>query len=371
MRIALACPYAWDAPGGVQVHVRQLAERLRGRGHDVLVLAPSGSPPDRDYVSIVGRPVRIPFNGSVAPVNLSRAAARRVRTELGEFRPDVVHVHEPLTPSTSMMATLAAKAPVVATFHAYANRAALLSAAAPFLRPVWDRLAARLAVSRAAAEFVELRFGGQVVRVVPNGVEVGVFERARPVDLPEGRRILFVNRLDPRKGFGVMVDAFRRILAEEPEALLVVAGDGAERDAVETLPPEARSRVQLLGNVPHAALPPYHAAAEVLCAPAVGRESFGIVLVEAMAAGLPLVASDIPGYREVVRHGQEGLLVEPRDPVELADAALSLLRNPHRAAAMGAAGRERAKRYSWDAVVEEIEAIYRQVAETRRPSASI
>jgi phosphatidylinositol alpha-mannosyltransferase len=362
MRVALACPYAWEAPGGVQVHVRQLAGRLRDRGHEVLVLTPAGSPPAEPYVEGVGRPIRIPYNGSVAPVALGPGSARRVREELRAFGPDVVHTHEPLAPSTSMFATLWAGAPVVGTFHAYADRARLFSAAAPFLRPVWDRLAARLAVSRAAAEFVELRFGGQLVRIVPNGADVDLFAKAEPADLPEGRRILFVNRLDPRKGFQVMVEAFGSIAAEEPEALLVVAGDGAEREAVERLAPPARDRVVMLGNVPHAELPPYHAACEVFCAPAVGRESFGIVLVEAMAAGLPVVASEIPGYREVVRHRVEGILVPPRDPEDLAEAVLALLRDPVRGRALGEAGRERARRYSWDVVVAEIEAIYREVA---------
>jgi len=361
MRVALACPYAWDAPGGVQVHVRQLAERLRDRGHEVLVLTPAGSPPAEPYVHAVGRPIRIPYNGSVAPVALGPGSVRRVREELRAFAPDVVHAHEPLAPSTAMFATLWAGAPVVGTFHAYADRAALFSAAAPILRPVWDRLAVRLAVSRAAAEFVELRFGGQLVRVVPNGADVDMFAKAEPADLPEGRRLLFVNRLDPRKGFPVMVDAFGAIVGEEPEAQLIVAGDGAERDAIERLAPPARNRVTMLGSVPHAELPPYHAASEVFCAPAVGRESFGIVLVEAMAAGLPVVASDIPGYREVVRDGVEGLLVPPRDPEDLADAVLTLLREPERASALGEAGRERARRYSWDAVVTELEAVYREV----------
>ena len=362
MRIALACPYAWDAPGGVQVHVRQLAGRLRDRGHEVLVLTPAGSTPVEPYVEAVGRPIRIPYNGSVAPVAPGPGSAGRVRERLRAFAPDVVHAHEPLTPSTSMFATLWAGAPVVGTFHAYADRARLFSAAAPFLRPVWDRLAARLAVSRAAAEFVELRFGGRLVRIVPNGADVDLFAKAEPADLPEGRRILFVNRLDPRKGFPVMVDAFGPIVREEPEALLVVAGDGAEREAVERLGPRARGRVVMLGNVPHAELPPYHAACEVFCAPAVGRESFGIVLVEAMAAGLPVVASDIPGYREVVRDGVEGILVPPRDPEDLAEAVQALLGDPGRARALGEAGRERALRYSWDAVVAELESIYREVA---------
>ena len=361
MRVALACPYAWDATGGVQVHVRQLAARMRDRGNEVLVLAPSGSPPAEPYVRAVGRPIRIPYNGSVAPVALGPGSVRRVREELRSFQPDLIHAHEPLTPSTSMFATLWARVPVVGTFHAYADRALLFSAAAPILRPVWDRLAARLAVSRAAAEFVELRFGGELVRIVPNGADVDLFAEAEPADLPRGRRILFVNRLDPRKGFRVMVDAFASIVAEEPEALLVVAGDGAERDAVERLAGPIRERVLMLGNVPHAELPPYHAACEVFCGPAVGRESFGIVLVEAMAAGLPVVASDIPGYREVVRHQVEGLLVSPRDPEDLAEAVLGLLRDRRRAQALGRAGRERAGRYSWDAVVTELESVYREV----------
>ena len=362
MRIALACPYAWDAPGGVQVHVRQLASTLLERGHDVLVVAPGSSIPEEPWVRVIGRPIRIPYNGSVAPICPRPGSARRVARELRAFVPDVVHAHEPLTPSTGMFATLRAPAPVVGTFHAFAERATLFSAVAPVLRPVWDRLRVRVAVSRAAAEFVEIRFSGELVRIIPNGADVELFAGAEPAQLPEGRRILFVNRLEPRKGFPVMVEAFRLLLAEEPDALLVVAGDGPEALAVDGLDAAARKRVVLLGSVAHQALPPYHAGCDVFCAPAVGRESFGIVLVEAMAAGLPLVASDIPGYREVVRDGVEGLLVPPRDPPALAAALLRLLGDPDASRAMAQAGRERARRYSWDAVAGELEAIYREAA---------
>jgi phosphatidyl-myo-inositol alpha-mannosyltransferase len=363
MRIALACPYAWDAPGGVQVHVRQLASRLHDRGHDVLVLTPSGSTPFEPWVKGVGRPIRVPYNGSVAPLCPLPGSARKVGRELREFGPDVVHAHEPLAPSTSMFATLRARAPVVATFHAYADRAALFSAVAPVLRPVWDRLRVRVAVSRAAAEFVEVRFSGELVRIVPNGADVELFAEAAPArDLPEGRRILFVNRLDPRKGFRDMVEAFRRVVGEIRDALLVVAGDGGERDAVDALEPAVRARVVMLGSVPHADLAPYHVACEVFCGPAVGRESFGIVLVEAMAAGLPVVATDIPGYREVVQDGVEGHLVPPRDPDALATAILGLLKDPEEAKRLGEAGRQRARRYSWDNVVGELEAIYVEAA---------
>jgi phosphatidyl-myo-inositol alpha-mannosyltransferase len=334
---------------------------MRRRGHDVMVLAPSREPGPHPFVTVVGRPVRIPFNGSVAPIGPSRASARRVRAELADFRPDVVHAHEPLVPSTAMFATLASPAPVVATFHAYAERAALFSAVAPALRRVWRRLAVRVAVSEAAAAFVARRFPGNGIRIIPNGAEVEAFAAAEPAGgLPEGRRILFVNRLDPRKGFSVMVEAFAELAGRYPDAVLVVAGDGKERRAAGRLPPEARSRVVMLGTVTHHRLPPYHAACQVFCAPATGRESFGIVLVEAMAAGLPVVASDIPGYREVVRDGVDGALVPPGDPRAVAETVTRFLEHPEAARVFAEAGRERARRFSWDVVADEVEAVYEE-----------
>ena len=361
MRVALACPYSWDAAGGVQTHVRQLGARLESMGHPVLVLAPAIDRPSEPHVRAVGRPVRIPYNESVAPVAPWPAGYLLVRDALREFRPDVVHVHEPLVPGPSMFAALSAPAPVVATFHAYADRARLLDAATPLLRPVWRRLEVRLAVSEAAAWFVRTRFGRDGVRVVPNGADVELFASATPAVLPQGRRVLFVNRLDRRKGFPVMVEAFRRLAEERTDVLLVVAGDGEDRRVAQQLPIGTRARVVMLGTVPHDLLAPYHAACEVFCAPATGRESFGIVLVEAMAAGLPVVASDIVGYREVVRDGVDGILVPPRDPGALAGAVDLLLDDPEAARRFGDAGRARAGRYSWDAVARQIEAVYAEV----------
>ena len=359
MRIALACPYAWDAPGGVQVHVGQLAARLRDRGHRVLVVAPSRVEHPDPHVISIGRTIPVPVNGSIAQIAPSPAAARRTRQALDDFGPDVVHAHEPFVPSASMFAVRWGAAPVVATFHAYADRSPLLAAAAPALRRLWQGLAVRVAVSEAARSFVQRRFRGEV-RVVPNGVEVDLFREADPADLPEGRRILFVNRLDPRKGFAVMVEAFGLLSRAHPEALLVVAGDGKERTAVAGLPRPLRDRVVMLGNVPHDLLPPYHAASEVFAAPAVGRESFGIVLVEAMAAGLPVVASDIPGYREVVRRDEDGLLVPPRDSGALAAALRSILDDPDLAKRLARAGVARSARYSWDTVTREVESTYEE-----------
>jgi phosphatidylinositol alpha-mannosyltransferase len=360
MRIALACPYAWDATGGVQVHVRQLAGRLLERGHRVLVLAPASTPPVERHVVSVGRPVRVPYNGSVAPICPTPASAGRVRRALEEFRPEVIHAHEPLVPGTAMFASRFPRAPVVATFHAYADRALLFSATAPALRGVWRRLTVRIAVSEAAASFVAERFPRDGLRIIPNGAEVEAFAGAAPAPLPEGRRILFVNRLDKRKGFPVMARAFGILSRGHPDALLVVAGDGKERRVVRGLPVAVRDRVIMLGSVPHDLLPPYHAACEVFCAPATGRESFGIVLVEAMAAGLPVVASDIPGYREVVRHDVEGILVPPSDPRRLAAAVSRILDEPELGRGMGRAGRVRAGRYSWDQVAREVEAAYEE-----------
>lgn len=359
MRVALACPYAWHAPGGVQVHVRALAEHLGRRGHETLVLAPGLGPPEPGVV-LVGAPVRLRYGGTVAPVCFSPRSALRVRAALRSFAPHVVHAHEPFSPSTGLFAVLLSPAPAVATFHAYAERSALYTAAAPLLRPLWRRLRVRLAVSRAAAAFVTARFGPGV-RVVPNGVDVDRFRKAAP--LAGGRRVLWVSRLDPQKGFGVALQAFVRLARDFPDLHFVVVGEGRDRRLVGGLPPEVQARVELRGAVPHEQLPPHVAGASALVAPALGQESFGMVLVEAMAAGVPVVASDIPGYREVVRDDVEGLLVPPGDPQALAAALRRVLEDPGLAERLRAAGRARAEEFRWEAVVEQVEAAYQEALE--------
>jgi phosphatidylinositol alpha-mannosyltransferase len=362
VRILLACPYDWGAPGGVQVHVRQLAEGLRRRGHDTRVVAPGSVAASEPWIRIVGRPIRIPYNGTVAPISFSPGAWRRIRFAMRSFAPEVVHVHEPLTPSTSMLTALAASAPVVATFHAYLDRSRLMELAGPALRRVSRRIDAGIAVSEAAAEFLR-RVIPVPVEIVPNGVDVEAFahpgEPAR--GLPVGRTILWVNRLDPQKGFGVMLDAFERLPSELDDVHLVVVGDGRDRDALRSLPERIRPRVLHVGTVAHHLLPAYHAGADVLVSPAVGQESFGIVLVEAMAAGLPVVCSDIPGYREVVRDGVEGFLVPPNDPAALADAIVRVLTDAPLASSLAGAGRARAAEYSWDSVLPRLESVYERL----------
>jgi phosphatidylinositol alpha-mannosyltransferase len=251
---------------------------------------------------------------------------------------------------------------VVATFHAHLDRSRLLGAAAPALRTVRRQIDRGIAVSQAAAGFVERVFDGPL-GVVPNGVDVERFAEpgAPAAGLPEGRRLLWVGRLDPQKGFPVAVRAFARLAAEFEDLTFVVAGDGRDRDAVGLLAPAHRMRVRMLGTVPHERLPSYLAAADVFVSSATGQESFGIVLVESMAAGVPVVASEIPGYREVVRDGVDGLLVAPNDPGALASALRSVLSEPGLAARLSAAGRERASEFSWERVIPRIEAVYHLV----------
>jgi phosphatidyl-myo-inositol alpha-mannosyltransferase len=361
VRIALACPYAWDDPGGVQVHVRELGVHLIERGHEIVALSPVRGVAAEPWVRAVGKPVNVRYNASLAPIDPKPWSVPRVREELRSFRPDVVHAHEPLTPSTGMWATLVARVPVVGTFHSGLDRSLLYDLAAPALRRVARRLTIRLAVSRRAEEVARSRIGG-TFEVVPNGLRTAPFSTATPADLGPGRKLLFVGRLHPRKGFLTAVAAFDLVAREHPDVRLIVAGDGEQRDAVSMLRPEYRNRVTMLGSVPHEDLPPIHAACDLYLGPSAGGESFGIVLVEAMAAGLPVVASDIPGYREVVDDDVQGLLVPPGDPAGLAEAALRVLDDPVLATRLGRAGRARAERYDWEVVAAHLESIYARAA---------
>ncbi|HTG47135.1 MAG TPA: glycosyltransferase family 4 protein [Actinomycetota bacterium] len=366
MRIAFACPYAWDDPGGVQVQVRELATRLHASGDEVLVVTPARTPPEEPWVVPVGRPVDIPYNASNAPIDPRPWSRAAVRHALASFGPEVVHAHQPTAPSTGLWATLEARAPVVGTFHSGAGRARLYDLAGPVLRRAMRRLAVRTAVSERAAEFERARIGGEY-RIVPNGCDVRRFQDAKPTDLGEGRKVLFVGRLDERKGFPIAVKAFERLATTFEDLRLVVVGDGPEGSAVSVLGEELIRRVTMLGAVPNAELPPIAAACDLYLGPAIGGESFGVVLIEAMAAGLPVVASDTPGYDEVVRDGGDGLLVPPGDPAALADAAARVLHDPALAARLTAGGAERARAYDWSEVLPAITDVYAE-ALRRGPS---
>jgi phosphatidyl-myo-inositol alpha-mannosyltransferase len=357
VRVALVCPYAWDEPGGVQVHVRELGLRLAGRGHHVIVLAPSVRPPAEPWVLRVGGPIRLPYGQTRAPISPWPSTRWRVRHELTRFGPDVVHLHEPFAPSASAFA-LTAEAPLVATFHSGVDRSRAYDAAAPALRRAARRIGVRIAVSERAAQVAHRRLGG-AYRVIPNGIAVERFLAAVPADLGPGTKVAFVGRLHRRKGFPTAVEAFGALAAGRPDLRMVVVGDGVDRAALDQLDPATRARVVHLGTRPNADLPSILAACDAFMAPNTGGESFGLVLLEAMASSVPVVASDIPGFDEIVTDGLDGLLVPPGDADALASGIARLLDDPALAARLVASGRSRAAQFDWSIVAERVEEAYR------------
>jgi phosphatidyl-myo-inositol alpha-mannosyltransferase len=364
VKVGLVCPYEWTVPGGVGNHVRALAGELRRSGHRVEVLAPAERPvPEPGFVGLGGS-VAVPYNGSVARIAIGPRTLLAVRRALRRGGYDLLHVHEPLSPSVGLLAVAQAgrSLPVVGTFHANLGRSVALAAAGPLLGRAYDRLAGRIAVSASARDTWQGRFGGTMA-VVPNGVAPEFFAGPQPLDgwKDAGPTVLFVGRLERRKGLAYLVRAFLRLKPAFPRLRLLVVGrdDRHARDkAMAMVPARLRSDLVFAGAVPQAELPSYFASADIFCAPSLGGESFGIVLVEAMAVGLPVVCSDIGGYRDVVRDGTDGLLVPPRDPEALAEALAGLLDHPARLAAMGQAAAVAARRYAWPVVAAEVQAVY-------------
>jgi len=374
LRIVQVSPYSWDVPGGVQVHVRELAAQLRALGHTVLILAPGSAREQRDDTVIVGRAIPVRGNGSVARIAFGPQVASAVGRALREFKPDVIHVHEPLVPSVSMHVVLSANAPVVATFHSNVGRERTSSLwfklAVPMIRPVWNKLAKRIAVSEAARHSVCSRMGDGDLLIVPNGVDVSRFAAAAPAPLAPGRHLLFVGRLEERKGFPIAVSAFAELARLYPDLRLLVIGDGTERTAVDQLNADARARVEMLGRVDDDRLASYLKAADVYIGPALGGESFGIVLAEAMAAGKPIVASDIDGYRDVARDGLEALLVAPGEVPPLVAAVREVLDDQRLARSLGDGGARRAREFDWEVVSQRVMGVYEEVLGTQRAGIS-
>jgi phosphatidylinositol alpha-mannosyltransferase len=370
VKVAIVSPYALDVVGGVQVHVRSLAEALRRAGDEVLVIGPSAAAATDWGTRSVGRTVAVPANGSRAPVALGPRAALRVRDILRRARPDVVHVHEPLVPVVGPAAVLATRAACVLTFHAAAE-AGSLPALYRSIRGPARRLVARgdqlTAVSPVAATFHARMLGVDPKRftVVPNGVDVARFAAAgasrRAVAQAE-ERIVFLGRLEHRKGADVAVRMFLELAQQRPAVRMQVLGDGPLASELARLragaPAHVASRLELVGRADPEALPALLAAADVAVLPSRGGESFGIVLLEAMAAGVPLVATDIPGYRAVARHDREALLVPPDDVAGLVGAVARILDDPRLADRLRTAGRTRADAHDWSAVADRMRAVY-------------
>jgi phosphatidyl-myo-inositol alpha-mannosyltransferase len=382
VRIGLVSPYSWSFQGGVNRHVEALAEEFLGRGHDVRVLAPV-DPADRiarathptapkllelpDYLTPLGRTIGYGANGSVSNSSIlpySGYVMPRRAVRAGEF--DILHVHEPLTPLVGWNAVLAAQTPVVGTFHAYSTKPFPNYFASAFgARRMFNRLSARIAVSEAAAWTGQRWFGGEYT-VIPNGVDVD----APPNGLKtpgEELKILFIGRPEERKGLPVLLTAFGALVEHVPSRLTVIGAE--EEDIKGWLPdPELLKSIDVRGRVSEEELWAELHAADVLCAPSLSGESFGMVLTEAFAAGTPVIASGIAGYSDVVTDGVDGLLVPPGDPQRLAEELQRVHHEPERLAAMGAAARHSAKRYAWPRIADQVTTVYERALAAPQPS---
>ncbi|BBY84157.1 glycosyltransferase family 4 protein [Mycolicibacterium pulveris] len=364
MRIGMVCPYSFDVPGGVQSHVLQLAEVMRSRGHEVSVLAPSS--PDvtlPDYVVSGGRAVPIPYNGSVARLRFGPATHRMVKRWLAEGDFDVLHLHEPNAPSLSMLALNIAEGPIVATFHTSTTKSLTLSVFEPILRPMHEKIVGRIAVSELARRWQMEALGSDAVEI-PNGVDVESFASAPLLDgYPRpGKSVLFLGRFDePRKGMAVLLRALPTLVERFEDIEILIVGRGDADELRENAGKLAR-HLRFLGQVDDREKASAMRSADVYCAPHTGGESFGIVLVEAMAAGTPVVASDLDAFRRVLMDGAVGRLVPVDDSAALAEGLIEMLENDILRERYIEAASDAVRRYDWSVVARQIMRVYETVA---------
>jgi phosphatidyl-myo-inositol alpha-mannosyltransferase len=362
MKIGLVCPYIYPETGGVAVHVRYLYENLRLRGHDVRVITASHGPQRSSEGDIIrlGVGFSVPINASVGTLTFSPRYLTQIDDMLERERFDVLHLHEPFVPFLSLFLLRESRSVNIATFHAYAGFSPSYELGRRVMGGHASRIHGRIAVSAAARHFIDRYFPGDY-KVIPNGVDIPRFASAVPIARwQDGTpNVLFVGRHEPRKGLLDLLKAHRILRRTGYENRLLVVGSGPqEREARRYVAVRGLKGVEFLGKVSDAEKAQLYRTADVFVSPATGGESSGVVLLEAMAAGAPIVASDIHGYKGVVRRGREALLVPPHEPKELAHALGRLLDDPALRAEMSAAGRERAEAFSWPRVTAKVEDYY-------------
>jgi len=368
LRIGMVCPYAFDRPGGVQAHVRELARTLTELGHYVSVLAPvDDDAAVPECVVSLGRTMALPYNGSVARVAFGPLSLARIRKWLRAGAFDVLHLHEPAAPSASMLACLLARGPIVATSHVAKHRSRTVAAAYPALQPLFEKITARIAVSALARQFQVEHFDGGGVEI-PNGVAVATFADVVPLlGWPGvGGAVGFLGRLaEPRKGFKVLRDAFASIAEHRPELRLLVAGPGDPEVALAGMAPGVRNRVTMLGAVSEADKARMLRSVDVYVAPNIRGESFGMVLTEAMAAGACVLASDLDAFKRVLNSGggaqplaQAGELFAAGDSADLAVRLAALLDDPIRREQLSAQARAVVTRFDWSVVAAQVLEVY-------------
>ena len=386
MKIGLVSPYDWSYPGGVQEHIQRLASELRGRGHNVRILTPATGPRGRQVeygVYKVGWAAPLHVNGSIARVAFAPQISGRLRGILQREQFDIIHLHEPLASPLGLYVLHVGPstgATLVGTFHAWA-RHSLASApewayasAAPFLGRYYRRIDGRIAVSPAAREFVSRFFPGDY-RIIPNGVDTRIFRPDAP-PMPQfdddKLNIVYLGRIEKRKGLKYLLRAIPMIREHFPNTRFLIGGEGPLRAGFERLVAQAGwPDVVFLGRVPAEQVPSLYASAHVFCAPNIGGESQGIVLLEALAAGRAVVASDIPGFRSVIQHQRDGLLTPPTRSEELAWAVCHLLSDESECARLGAAGRMRAEMFSWERVATQLLSFYEETRAARAAAGSL
>ena len=364
MKIALVSPYDFTWPGGVTAHVAQLARALGRSGHEVQVLAPhspSRDFQDSDLLVPFGRSVPLPSGGSTARVTLSWWLYPKIRALLKKEQFDIIHLHEPMVPILPLCVLEFSKSVNVGTFHASYSRQHLYRAFQPIIKRWQKRLHGSIAVSPAARRYVNNTFPGEY-EIIPNGIDYKHFS-ANVAPLPQYQdgklNILFVGRLEKRKGLRYLLEAYSKLKWEMPNTRLIVVGPGnPDKESYRILSSHGLRDVEFAGRVSYDELPRYYATADIFCSPATGGESFGIVLLEAMSAGKPVVASDIEGFRGIMTDGEQGLLVPKKDTGALANALGRLARDPELRSKLGGQGSRSAEDYRWEVVAGRVEEYY-------------
>ena len=359
LRIGLVCPYSWDVPGGVQNHIRDLAEFLINNGHHVEVLAPATESEDLpDYVVSAGRAVSIPYNGAVARVLFGVGANSRVRSWINDGDFDLLHLHEPAIPSLSLLACWAGEGAMVGTFHAAAKYQKAIFAIGPILEPVIEKLSARIAVSESARLTLTAHLETDAI-VIPNGIYAENYRDGSSRTEWQGNTIGFLGRFEEdRKGLPVLLDALPIISRFIPDIRVLIAGPGDSEEVLAKVDPQLRKRVEFLGKISEEDKADFLASVSLYIAPNTGGESFGIILAEAMAGGAAVVASDIPAFADVLGNGQYGALFESENSENLAKVIIDLLRDDAKRRELAKAGAVHAQRFDWGQVGEEIFEVY-------------
>jgi phosphatidylinositol alpha-mannosyltransferase len=361
VRIGIVSPYSFDVPGGVQNHIMDLAEAMLELGHEVSVLAPADDDADVPaYVVSAGRAVPLPYNGSVARISFGPISTARVRRWLKQGEFDVLHVHEPFSPSLSFLAVVSARGPVVATFHTAMTRSRALAGLQNFLQPVMEKITARIAVSELARKVQVEHLGGGAVEI-PNGVAVRKFASAAP--LPgwpgDGGTLGFLGRFtEPRKGFPLLRTAYVTLAQERPGLRLLVAGPGDRDELYDDIPKELHDRVEFLGLVSEPDKARMLRSVDVYVAPNTGGESFGMILTEAMAAGATIAASDLDAFRRVLDGGRAGALFPNGDQASLTRLLGELLDDPARRAELASCARLAVGAFDWPSVANRVLEVY-------------